>query len=891
MRNIGELIGIIKGINFDNVINELEVEKLQNWVDKNRNLAYEPKQIELIKLIDDILEDHIIEENEKEFLLEYCEEYHSESFDEFSKIYELNGIIDGIVCDGVVNEPEVIKLGEWVKRNSFIKTIPALKVLCSLIDDILEDGIVTEEEQKTLLDALSDYIGDMNLNTKIEYLRREVIRRHNIGIDLIDILDNENAIERINKLAQDQIRRSFNSYTSSSVRDSEIVLISLSLIAMLYYDGNFYDHVRDCYEDLYTDYKEQKIEGTIRTVLCRYRKKDENSKRFINVALRNAIVPSVFLKSFFEFIYDIYKLNFECDLPDDLFEEFQFVFDGLRNSMLSDSDELEVNVTKKTYKLIKSTKELITDPETVEYVIKLSIIIVNIIDKHIWNKELKFFNPYLKNGYECWVKTLSDEDKHRKGKKSELKSRWEPKYILITNNVFLVPPVHRIKSQYDYKTIRIEIENGSEIYTIDGSNLDIREIIGGYQISIDKVYMQNPLGNVRYRLYSGEEVIYDSREKLYRDYLVFDQNGKEIKNNTDYSGTATFCIPNNTSGFKTFVTKEHYCLAALNVNIGDAFYIDSQIFNFSAYIKPGVFGEERIDGILIDLESEKRIKVFSEIKCIAFEAENSISNFEIQVDGVRFKLDDFNVKKTSREGVNKYILDPCISEDGIHTIRVNGFKEGVMQTILPVTMAVLDSKLILESVKLQEGEYLVSVHSGLLDAPITQEIYLEDIKDYFTIIQYNEKDYGYALLFNFDTYRIDSGLWSDRSREIWIDEIRADSFLDVYGNGIEEVKVYGSDGALLNENIKLRQLDTFQRMDIGFLATYKALREYALLTFIKNEKVAYSMFIYYKSVMRKEETIIECDPNTSCLRVIPSFYGKGRVYFKVYDKNGELGKV
>lgn len=65
MKNINELIGIIKGINFDGVINEKEVLRLQSWVDKNRNLAYEKQQMKLIKMVDSILEDHIIDDSEK----------------------------------------------------------------------------------------------------------------------------------------------------------------------------------------------------------------------------------------------------------------------------------------------------------------------------------------------------------------------------------------------------------------------------------------------------------------------------------------------------------------------------------------------------------------------------------------------------------------------------------------------------------------------------------------------------------------------------------------------------------------------------------------------------------------------------------------------------------
>ena len=36
MQNINELIGIIKGIDFDGVINNKEVLRLQSWVDKKQ---------------------------------------------------------------------------------------------------------------------------------------------------------------------------------------------------------------------------------------------------------------------------------------------------------------------------------------------------------------------------------------------------------------------------------------------------------------------------------------------------------------------------------------------------------------------------------------------------------------------------------------------------------------------------------------------------------------------------------------------------------------------------------------------------------------------------------------------------------------------------------------
>lgn len=110
MHNINELIGIIKGINFDGIINEKEVLDLRQWVEKNRNLAYEPTQVELIKLVSDVVEDSIIDDKEREILLEYAYRYEHDQNENDKKIYELNGIIEGIICDGEVNEAEIYRL-------------------------------------------------------------------------------------------------------------------------------------------------------------------------------------------------------------------------------------------------------------------------------------------------------------------------------------------------------------------------------------------------------------------------------------------------------------------------------------------------------------------------------------------------------------------------------------------------------------------------------------------------------------------------------------------------------------------------------------------------------------------------------------------------------------
>lgn len=50
-------------------------------------------------------------------------------------------------------------------------------------------------------------------------------------------------------------------------------------------------------------------------------------------------------------------------------------------------------------------------------------------------------------------------------------------------------------------------------------------------------------------LMSNQDVIYSSKNQLFRDCLVFDENGNEIKNNTDYSGVATFYMKDSDNNF------------------------------------------------------------------------------------------------------------------------------------------------------------------------------------------------------------------------------------------------------------------------------------------------------------------------------------------------------
>lgn len=886
MKNINNLIGIFLGINSDGVINEKETERLQFWVDRNRNLIYDAKEIEFISLIDTILEDHIITEQERHLLIDYCNNYNGSSFAN-SEICLLQGILEGIVSDGVINNLEVQHLKEWMANyGDILDKYPRCQSMANKIREIIEDGVITDDEKQVLLDIIDDQMEDVQFESKVAFLISQVKEQKNIGMELIDLLGNDRAISKIHEMAQDALYKGLRSYCGSVTSNRELIFISLTIIAMLRYEeGRYYESVRDTYEDLYDDYSAQKIEGFIRSFLSKYRV--DSSERQVNVVLRNAIVPGYYLASFFDFIYDIYKLNFQFDLPDDMYEDFKFVYEGLRQTMLSEGDDVQVNVTKKTYKLIKTTKQLITDEDFVDSVIKLSIIIVRLIDKKIWNKEIKVYNSYLKQGFDRWANKLNvsirDIEGHKKT--SAFRSRWEPKYVLLDNNVYIIPPVHRIKSMYDYSTVKIVVENqGNVLY----SNIwpDIREIMGGYEINLDRILISKPLGEVTYKLYAGDEVIYDSKDHLYRNVIAFSyEDNSEIKNNTDFNGTVIFCYQGECNKLEPYHRTAEYKLAQYGAHLGDSILIGDEIFNFTSLVRPGIFGEEIVDHYLYDSDKNQRYSVFKEAKYLVFETTNIDAVIEINIDGKAYKAKDLENEVNRRDGVVKYIIHIPELESGFHCIVVYELILGRRTKLISFKLAI-DTALRVHVRNNGENTYIVSVESSFLNDVVIQTISADSFNPEWLLVEINGRKLSYQLPLSITYYSLDGESWKSASDSLWIGDISSETSIRVSNRNIIELRVYGSSGSPIAEPIRMSERALYSEAKIGFLKSYADSNTYFLLVMMgKTTKEA--VFICYNKCQISDKTTLEYDLENKCLDIETRYLGKGKIYFTLTDDVGE----
>ena len=891
MRNISELIGIIKGISFDGIINDMEVKCLQDWVDKNRNLSYNKDQANMIKLVDAALADHIITDEEREQLLAYSEEYLQNSEDGNSSIYELNGIITGIISDRVVNADEIIKLQQWMKENSFaIRGHKPSEEILSLVEEILADGVITESEQEQLLHLLSARINDTRLKTKINYIKQSVKERKNVGLDLIDILDNEEAINEIHTNAEKQLATALRSYTGllSKTEDQEIVFVSLCLIAMLKYDGNYYDYVADTYKSIYQKYSRQKIEGTIRSILANY-VTDMAYTRYIDIALANAIVPAYFLSDFFDFIFDIYKLNFDYDIPKDLYEEFRFVYEGLSDTMNSDSDDIQINVTKKTYKLIQTTKRLITSTNNIDAIIKLSIIVVKLIDKRFWNKEVKLLNPYLKRGFKEWEKTLVTDKTGIKRDPLGLKSRWTPKYLLDNDHIYLVPPIHRIKSRYEFYKIMVVVKNNYNSFIYLDNRPEIHEIIGGYQVSPRRIKIEEPLGELQYLVKAGDEVVYDSKDYLYRNYIIFDEKGNELKNNSDYKGIVHICAFDNEQRGETYYETKNYKLSVLNVTYGDLLAFGNEIFSFSALSKPGIFGEKREYQFLKEEGTDELLPVFSKVKFLVFEDVNIIKDFLIRINKKNYRLEDFHYTKTMRQASSKYVLDLYnnIKNSGVYVLEIYELRNGIKSKIYNFRFG-YDPIFTMREEKIDNTHYLIKVQSGLCDRIIDKEINITNYVDDWLKVKHSGVVYTYYLPLNLEMIRLKNGLWQSISEDLWIEDIGQDAVLQVLGNYANCLVVITETGETVLEKVYGKDYGIYIEIPIGFLTSYKMTNKYVILLFLKDEKRVNATFCINKCFFDIKRTEIKFNPVERTLTILPVYKGKSNVVLEVSDENGTV---
>ena len=162
-RALHGLKGILSGVVADKRLNEKELLFLDAWLKSQQYLNEDKNVLEILSKVGNILEDGQIRPDELEQMQSRIQEIVSENESSAAPgvghVNELIGFLTGVASDGVLNDDEVGALSTWLDSNESIKNSWPASVIVDRLANILDDGIMGDEERDDLLITVNQVTG------------------------------------------------------------------------------------------------------------------------------------------------------------------------------------------------------------------------------------------------------------------------------------------------------------------------------------------------------------------------------------------------------------------------------------------------------------------------------------------------------------------------------------------------------------------------------------------------------------------------------------------------------------------------------------------------------------------------------------------------------------
>jgi len=167
---INSLIGLINGVEIDDIVNSDEISEIINWCNLHRHLQKKSPFSEIIPMIDEALMDNKLESNEIQDILWLCNHIiNSSDFKEYydsitASIQQLESLIHGVLSDNTLSNIEINRLITWMNDHEFLKGTYPFDEINSLLVSVTQDKIITPDERNMLIAFFGNFV-----DTKISY--------------------------------------------------------------------------------------------------------------------------------------------------------------------------------------------------------------------------------------------------------------------------------------------------------------------------------------------------------------------------------------------------------------------------------------------------------------------------------------------------------------------------------------------------------------------------------------------------------------------------------------------------------------------------------------------------------------------------------------------------
>lgn len=161
-RALHGLRGILAGVVADRRLNEKELLYLDVWLKSQQFLSGDQEVVRLLRFVGKVLETGRISGEQLEETRSSIESFLGvarQPEQALGQISELYGFLTGVASDGVLNDSEIRALSDWLERHLEIQDRWPASVILNRVRDVLEDGLITEDEREDLMDTLQRITG------------------------------------------------------------------------------------------------------------------------------------------------------------------------------------------------------------------------------------------------------------------------------------------------------------------------------------------------------------------------------------------------------------------------------------------------------------------------------------------------------------------------------------------------------------------------------------------------------------------------------------------------------------------------------------------------------------------------------------------------------------
>lgn len=759
---------------------------------------------------------------------------------------------------------------------------------------------------KKLVDRIIAYITNLALenginisNPLLESLNRLLERLHGqrlMTMELISLLDKPEDLATIHRLADINLKRLYGSVATKSFERYDIIFISLTLIQLENYDSSFYKPVEETYWGAYKAHSTQNLNNFIRQILDYYRKtlffKFANQvgtsySQYITWPLVNCVVPKLYLGKFFEFIFDIYKVSFNCKIPETIESDFKSIFQGIRANLNVSQDGLNLELTNKSYILIESTKNVIAIEAYESDLIALSIHVLRLIDRYITLNNAEGEPTYFLYGLKEWSNGFHvDKTEHK------VKSRKKAKLRLSLGNssseicAELIPPVHQL-SFGDYTDLRIEIVNDDELL-FSNRKLYVEEISDGCLVESDPIKIKKPLGKLEYRLLKGDKLLYTSADTLYRKTIAFASTGKEIKRRLNFEGEVYFFFDAKDNIFKNYSNLEYYLVSKVDVSLNDTYTIGEDTYSFVKAVDPFLFGDRVDYASLVDSRSSRHYDIYRNISRLVFELEKKTQQVYIEINNVKKPISDFKFSEIVENNVVKYEVDILIPPNCLNCVNlILGNTRG--GKTLATFFVFVDGSFESQCISKGNGIYDLSVKSSWGNIQLENVDSTKFSHSQMEIYKQGRKFY-YIIPWEFDLFRLDDAAWRiwNNYEYIWYEDIGVDTVLTCWGTQIKSARVFSKTGKWFGvSELEECPESLCCKLKIGFLLNYLAYDMVKVKFYDTYGNVVKTIDILMTVDVRPTECKLTNRSNEDIAWFTPVFYGRGQVALEILNATNE----